>query len=173
MSFTRKQDHVHHITIWWISQPRELQESDLLLLRWPRPLPTIIPDGPNKWLGQSSRVAQDHYLTPTCPPITASSEAIGDHHGSEEANDLIGGDGPCNSGEYTHQDSNNPVDSQGKPDELKNCPTVRPQSAPQVPPDAVELLAVWSLLTADQKAELLRTAKKMRGRLLLERIGGD
>ena len=45
-------------------------------------------------------------LDPTCPPITASLEAIGDHHGSEEANDLIGGDDPCYSGKYTHQESN-------------------------------------------------------------------
>jgi hypothetical protein len=38
--------------------------------------------------------------------------------------------------------------------------------------DAVELLSFWSLLSADQKAELLRTAKKMRGRSLLKRIDG-
>jgi hypothetical protein len=44
---------------------------------------------------------------------------------------------------------------------------------PQCPPDAVEVLSVWSLLSADQKAELLRTAKKMRGRSLLKRIDGD
>ena len=39
-------------------------------------------------------------------------------------------------------------------------------------PDAVEFLSVWSLLSADQKAELLRMAKAMRGRSLLERIVG-
>jgi len=77
----------------------------------------------NKWLGQSSRVAQDHYLTPTdehwgralslspkcpptCPPITASLGAIGDHHESEETQELIGRDGASYSGEYTHLDSN-------------------------------------------------------------------
>jgi hypothetical protein len=34
------------------------------------------------------------------------------------------------------------------------------------------LLSVWSLLSADQKAELLRMAEAMRGRSLLERIVG-
>jgi hypothetical protein len=75
--------------------------------------------------------------------------------------------------EYTHLDSNNPDKSQEKPHSSGSVPPPVPPLPPQCPPDAVELLSVWSLLSADQKAELLRTAKKMRGRSLLKRIDGD
>ena len=48
----QQQDHVDQAPRWRISQPRELQESDLLLLRWIGSLPTVMPDGlkiPGGW----------------------------------------------------------------------------------------------------------------------------
>jgi hypothetical protein len=75
--------------------------------------------------------------------------------------------------EYPRQDSNRSKKPQGKRHVSDSVPLPVPLLPPQCPPDAVELLAVWSLLSADQKAELLRTAKKMRGGSLLERISGD
>ena len=65
--------------------------------------------------------------------------------------------------EYPRQDSNRSKKPQGKRHVSDSVPLPVPLLPPQCPPDAVELLSVWSLLSADQKAELLRTAKKMRG----------
>ena len=77
----------------------------------------------NRWMGQSSRVAEEHYLTahdehwnralslaPICPPagppIDAQLGTISDHHESDKTNEMIGDDGTCYSTEYPRQDSN-------------------------------------------------------------------
>lgn len=77
----------------------------------------------NRWMGQSSRVAEEHYLTahdehwnralslaPICPPagppIDAQLGTISDHQESDKTNEMIGDDGMCYSTEYPRQDSN-------------------------------------------------------------------
>jgi integrase len=73
----------------------------------------------NKWLGQSSRVAEEHYLTvhdehweralnlsPTRPPIAVRTDSLDAHHPTSNPNVLIGCDGLGWMGEYPRQDSN-------------------------------------------------------------------
>ena len=77
----------------------------------------------NSWLGQSSRVAETHYLTvhqehwdralilsPTGPLarplVPAISGDVSNHHEEEETSVLIGGDGEGHATEYPRQDSN-------------------------------------------------------------------
>jgi integrase len=113
----------------------------------------------NRWLGQSSRVAEEHYLTahdehwnralslaPNCPPagppIDAQLGTISDHHESDKTNELIGDDGMCISTQYPRQDSNN----------------IRASVTPQ---GVSELVAIWSALDAHQQAELLRVARAL------------
>ena len=77
----------------------------------------------NSWLGQSSRVAETHYLTVhqehwdralilsptgplTRPLVPAISGNVSNHHEEEETSVLIGGDGEGYATEYPRQDSN-------------------------------------------------------------------
>ncbi len=89
----------------------------------------------NSWLGQSSRVAESHYLTVhqehwdralnlshSASPITATTGTFSDHHESEETNDLIGDDGMCYADQYARKDSNLQP-SVPKTDALSNCAT--------------------------------------------------
>jgi integrase len=103
---------------------------------WQQHLPDFVC---NQWLGQSSRVAESHYLTihqehwdraltltpncpPTRPPILARTGTISDHHEIEETNDLIGDDGMCYADQYARKDSNLQP-SVPKTDALSNCAT--------------------------------------------------
>lgn len=89
----------------------------------------------NKWLGQSSRVAESHYLTVHqehwdkalnlshhTSPITATTGTFSDHHEIEETNELIGDDGMCYTDQYARKDSNLQP-SVPKTDALSNCAT--------------------------------------------------
>lgn len=69
-------------------------------------LQEVLPDhASNQWLGISSRVAEEHYITvhdehwdralnfsPTCPPIAVRTGPIDAHQEIEKTNDLIGDD---------------------------------------------------------------------------------
>ncbi len=77
----------------------------------------------NKWLGQSSRVAEEHYITvhdehwdralklasfcpPTRPPITVPTGTFSDHQDNQKPNDLIDGDGLRGGERYPRRGSN-------------------------------------------------------------------
>lgn len=98
-------------------------------------LPRIPDHVINSWLGQSSRVAESHYLTVHqehwdkalnlshhTSPITATTGTFSDHHEIEETNDLIGDDGMCYADQYARKDSNLQP-SVPKTDALSNCAT--------------------------------------------------
>jgi hypothetical protein len=77
-------------------------------------LQEVLPDhASNQWLGISSRVAEEHYITvhdehwdralnfsPTCPPIDVRTGPIDAHQEIEKTNDLIGDDGVWEGGQY-------------------------------------------------------------------------
>jgi hypothetical protein len=134
----------------------------------------------NKWLGQSSRVAEEHYITvhdehwdralamsphcpPTRPPITGRNGPIDDHQEIENPNVLMGFEGSCDTPQYPRRESNNALKPQGKRGNLKNCPPPVPPSMSPIPSDAIALLALWTALDDDAKAKLLRMARALAG----------
>ena len=93
----------------------------------------------NSWLGQSSRVAEAHYLTvhqehwdraltlsPTCPLarplVPVISVGINNHQDAEETSVVIGGDGEGYATQYARKDLNLQP-SVPKTDALSNCAT--------------------------------------------------
>ena len=87
-------------------------------------LQELLPDhAVNKWLGQSSRVAEEHYITvhdehwnrallpapirpPTRPPITVQTGTFNEPHEKQKTNELIGDDGGCELSQSPRRGSN-------------------------------------------------------------------
>jgi integrase len=129
----------------------------------------------NSWLGQSSRVAETHYLTvhqehwdralnltpncpPTRPPVGAISGPIGEHQGNQKTNVLIGDDGMGYLEEHPGQDSNDNQKGLGKPHLSEVVPPPVPPSLYTIP---LELVELWPTLTDAQQAELMQMARAM------------
>lgn len=132
----------------------------------------------NKWLGQSSRVAEEHYVTVhdehweralnmpsnlslTGPLMAGTTDPIGVPQESEKTNDLKGVEGVRNATRYPRRESNNQGKPQGKPHEGKNCPLPVPLLVSESDSEATELLTLWPVLDGPSRAKVLELARSL------------